>query len=107
MFIECRKHKDNLIFPICIEVDVMTQSLSSGTSNPWGACFAMAEAASHFCPELTSFCLTPRPVDGRKEPAGISDLAIQHIAPKKPNCFKDIKLYFQFCVEAVRSGELG
>lgn len=40
-------------------------------------------------------------------PLGISDLDIQPIPPKKANGFKDIKLYFQFCMEAVLAGVEG
>ena len=65
MLAKCRKHKYNLIFPICIEAvgrgtNVMIQSLSSyvlkskskSKSKPWGAFSATAEAEGSSFPLL-------------------------------------------------------
>lgn len=48
------------------------------------------------------FLFNSQTLDGRKKQSSASDLVIQYIPPKKANCFKDIRLYFQFCTEAVQ-----
>ena len=117
MFIESSKHKHNLIFPICIEAAEMqmwepesryVEALGGTFCDCWG----WGEQPFLYCfspegSESPRSYLTPRPVGGRKGQSSISDLVIQHIPPKKANCFKDMRLYFRFCTEATLYRGLG